>query len=88
MAEWSNALVLKTSELHGSRGSICVPDVIDENVLEGITPEDAPVAVQPPPEAEGPAPLAEIGLFQLLDAFERVLQLITAVSRRTGTPVA
>jgi segregation and condensation protein A len=50
-----------------------VADELGARSLEG---RDVFVRGTPPPEAEGPAPLAEVGLFQLLDAFERVLRRV------------
>lgn len=50
-----------------------VADELGARSLEG---RDVFLRGTPPPEAEGPAPLAEVGLFQLLDAFERVLQRV------------
>ena len=53
--------------------------VVAENLGgRGIAGRDVFVRGAPPPEAEGPAPLAEIGLFKLLDAFQ------AALKRRSG----
>jgi segregation and condensation protein A len=50
-----------------------VADELGARSLEG---RDVFLRGTAPPEAEGPAPLAEVGLFQLLEAFERVLRRV------------